>query len=265
MVGAETGKNFQNKINRRKFLSFSYKLALIAAGASLKESGLSLSKERPPNQEGLRKSRVFISVYPQDTLEEISQRWSILGATTASIKKMNGLRGNSLNKVSRLVIPLILPKEKDLSESPKLYQSQAGNLGLDFLKLFKKTPQISLPIEPPEIIPQPISFSSSENDHRVDWRTLSAEALKIKYDTEAIVPPQENSQYHQELAFGAQRLSEYHRLRFGALVGQGGRAQETLSSLKINDVYFSLGIILSQLKNWGLYREECGQDPIFAI
>ncbi len=265
MANIETAKNFQNKISRRKFLSFSYKLALIAAGASLKESGLSPLKEKLPPQEDSRKSRVFVSVYPQDTLEEISQRWSILGATTTSIKKMNDLRGNSLDKVSRLVIPLILPEERDLSKTPKLYQSQAGNLGLGFLRLFKKTPQISLPIEPPEIIPQPISFSSSENDHRLDWRTLSVEALKIKYDTEAIVPPQESNQYHQELAFGAQRLSEYHRLRFGALVGQGGRAQETLSYLKINDVCFSLGIVLKQLKSWGLYREECGQDPIFAI
>jgi hypothetical protein len=265
MVGVETAKNFQIKITRRKFLSFSYGLAIIAASASLKESNLPPLKENPPPQEDPRRSRVFISVYPQDTLEEISQRWSILGATINSIKKINSLRGNSLDGVSRLVIPFVLPEEKDLSKTPQTYQSRAGSLGLEFLNLFKKTPQISLPIEPPKIVPQPVNLSCLENDHQTDWRTLSVEALKIKYDSEAIVPPQENSRYHQELAFGAQRLSEYHRLRFGALVGRGGKGQETLSCLKINDVYFSLGIVLKQLKSWGLYREKYGQEPVLAI
>jgi len=262
------------KLTRREFFKFLLSLGLFSASSLFKDSSNQAPVEinslnhqeatlESNNDTGGTEKELQIAVLPGDSLESIAERWSVFGTGIDLIKEANDLQGGLSNE-SRLSIPIFLPESVDLSTDPEEYQKLAGQLGLDFLTVFKKTPKSIPRLVPPEI-PYFLVNNPSGPENFSDWRTLGVKALWIMYQADAIIPPEDLDLYNKELMWGGQRLSEY--CRFGQQIsqGQGGDKTLSLSRLKLNDAYFSFTVVKQQLEKWNMYNERYGLGVVRSI
>lgn len=209
------------------------------------------------------KKDLQITVLPGDSLESIAERWSVFGTSIDLIKEANDLQ-EGLSDETRLSIPIFLPESVDLSTRPELYQELAGQLGLDFLTLFKETPKSIPRLVPPEF-PYHLVGKSSNLNTSPDWRTLGVRSLWIMYQANAITSPEDFEFYNKELMRGGQRLSEYCRLGQQMLQGQGGDKTLGLSRIKLSDAHFSFIVVRQQLEEWNMYNQRYGLDTVRSL
>ena len=262
------------KLTRREFFKFLLSLGLFSASSLFKDSSNQAPVEinslnhqeatlESNNDTGGTEKELQIAVLPGDSLESIAERWSVFGTGIDLIKEANDLQGGLSNE-SRLSIPIFLPESVDLSTDPEEYQKLAGQLGLDFLTVFKKTPKSIPRLVPPEI-PYFLVNNPSGSENFSDWRTLGVKALWIMYQADAIIPPEDLDLYNKELMWGGQRLSEY--CRFGQQIsqGQGGDKTLSLSRIKLSDAYFSFTVVKQQLEEWNMYNERYGLGVVRSI
>ena len=262
------------KLTRREFFKFLLSLGLFSVSSLFKDSSNQAPVEinslnhqeatlESNNDTGGTEKELQIAVLPGDSLESIAERWSVFGTGIDLIKEANDLQGGLSNE-SRLSIPIFLPESVDLSTDPEEYQKLAGQLGLDFLTVFKKTPKSIPRLVPPEI-PYFLVNNPSGSENFSDWRTLGVKALWIMYQADAIIPPEDLDLYNKELMWGGQRLSEYCRLGQQISQGQGGDKTLSLSRLKLNDAYFSFTVVKQQLEKWNMYNERYGLGVVRSI
>ena len=262
------------KLTRREFFKFLLSLGLFSASSLFKDSSNQAPVEinslnhqeatlESNNDTGGTEKELQIAVLPGDSLESIAERWSVFGTGIDLIKEANDLQGGLSNE-SRLSIPIFLPESVDLSTDPEEYQKLAGQLGLDFLTVFKKTPKSIPRLVPPEI-PYFLVNNPSGPENFSDWRTLGVKALWIMYQADAIIPPEDLDLYNKELMWGGQRLSEYCRLGQQISQGQGGDKTLSLSRIKLSDAYFSFTVVKQQLEEWNMYNERYGLGVVRSI
>ena len=262
------------KLTRREFFKFLLSLGLFSASSLFKDSSNQAPVEinslnhqeatlESNNDTGGTEKELQIAVLPGDSLESIAERWSVFGTGIDLIKEANDLQGGLSNE-SRLSIPIFLPESVDLSTDPEEYQKLAGQLGLDFLTVFKKTPKSIPRLVPPEI-PYFLVNNPSGPENFSDWRTLGVKALWIMYQADAIIPPEDLDLYNKELMWGGQRLSEYCRLGQQISQGQGGDKTLSLSRIKLSDAYFSFTVVKQQLEKWNMYNERYGLGVVRSI